>query len=343
MAESVSFPRVTGATLLNSTVADLETVLEALLNGLGDGTAEKKVMAALTEIGKKPPEITGAMVSNYDDRQQKIKKYNDEWDSLDTHMSDIAENSAGVSKQTRSAVKELESGIKEIIASVKPNPSVGVQLSAVGAIDKAVEEAGVLVSKAHQAHDANSAKIPTQPGQSSGGQSSGGGGSGFPATPFPSNATPASYNPSDGPAPEIPDGQKPTAKAIYEYLLQKGFSPAQAAGIIGNMQIESGFKTDAYNAGEGAIGLCQWEGGRRTKLEAFAGNKVGDWKTQVDFMVHEMQTSESGAYAQVKAAKTPSQAASAFDRYYERSSGEARGKRISAAENFANSMTTMAV
>ncbi|MEU6558779.1 phage tail tip lysozyme [Nocardia nova] len=168
------------------------------------------------------------------------------------------------------------------------------------------------------------------------------GGGGFPS--FPSGGvSPASYNPSDGPAPDIPEGQKPTAKAIYDYLIEKGFTPAQAAGIIGNMQIESGFRTDAYNSGEGAIGLCQWEGGRRSKLEAFAGNKVGNWKTQVDFMVHEMQTSETGAYARVKASKTPGEAAAAFDQYYERSSGEARGKRISAAENFANSMTVQAV
>ncbi|MEU4345790.1 phage tail tip lysozyme, partial [Nocardia sp. NPDC023852] len=138
-----------------------------------------------------------------------------------------------------------------------------------------------------------------------------------------------------------PGGSNPQAKEIYQYLITKyGFTPAQAAGIVGNMQVESGLKTSALNPREGAIGLCQWLGGRRRNLERFAATRgpVTDWKVQVDFMMQELRGSESGAYRYLKAAQTPAAAAAVFDQYYERSSGEARGQRIANANRIAASM-----
>jgi hypothetical protein len=145
---------------------------------------------------------------------------------------------------------------------------------------------------------------------------------------------------SDSKGEPLGPGEKVQAKEIYDYLTDKyDMTPAQASGVLGNMQVESGFKTDAYNKGEGAIGLCQWEGGRRTNLENFAaaeGKPVTDWHVQVDFMMHEMKGSEHGAYDQLKQANTPQEAAAAFDKYYERSSGEARGTRMANAQNIYN-------
>ncbi|WP_227983437.1 transglycosylase SLT domain-containing protein [Nocardia spumae] len=161
MAESVSLPRVAEAPLLNSAVARLETVLQGLLNGLGDGSAQKMVMAALADSKKPTEEITGAMVTDYEDRQRKIKQYNEEWNSLDTYMSDIAENSAGVSKETRAAITQLVTDIKAILSDIAPHPSVALQLSLIDKIDKAVEQADIVVSQAHKLHDENSSKIPS--------------------------------------------------------------------------------------------------------------------------------------------------------------------------------------
>ncbi len=145
-------------------------------------------------------------------------------------------------------------------------------------------------------------------------------------------------------------GETVQAKQIYDYLTEKhNLSPAVASGILGNMQTESGFKTNAYNPGEGAIGLCQWEGPRRTELERFAaseGKPVTDWHVQVDFMMKELQSSESGAFAKLQSAQSPSEAAAIFDKYYERSSGAHRGQRMANAENIhsqiASSSTAMA-
>ncbi|MEU4344870.1 phage tail tip lysozyme [Nocardia sp. NPDC023852] len=107
--------------------------------------------------------------------------------------------------------------------------------------------------------------------------------------------SPVSYTGSAANAQTISSGQKAKAEQIYRYLRDKyGLTHNEATAILGNMQTESSFNTAAYNAGEGAIGLIQWEGGRDDALRAFAGSRVGDWKAQVDFMMHEAATSEKG-------------------------------------------------
>lgn len=147
---------------------------------------------------------------------------------------------------------------------------------------------------------------------------------------------------SDSTGKPLGPGEQVKAKDIYDYMTEKyHLTPAQASGVLGNMQTESSFKTDAYNKGEGAIGLCQWEGGRRVELEKFAaseGKPVTDWHVQVDFMMHEMKGSEGKAWQALQAATTPAQAASVFDQYYERSSGAARGERMANAENIAKTL-----
>ena len=114
-----------------------------------------------------------------------------------------------------------------------------------------------------------------------------------------------------------------------------GLTPAQASGVAANLQVESGFNPEAYNAGEGAIGLAQWRGGRRAALQSYArsiGASETDFATQLAFLAQELRGSESRAFQQLQAAGDPAAAASAFDQYYERSSGEARGTRVSLAQ-----------
>lgn len=146
----------------------------------------------------------------------------------------------------------------------------------------------------------------------------------------------------DGLGKPLGDGEIVQAKQIYDYMTEThNLSPAMASGILGNMQTESAFNTAAYNPGEGAIGLIQWRGDRRVALESFAheqGKPVTDWKVQVDFMMHELQTTESGAWAKIQKAQTPSEVAAAFDKYYERSSGHARGERQANADNIYNTI-----
>lgn len=117
-----------------------------------------------------------------------------------------------------------------------------------------------------------------------------------------------------------------------------GLTPAQAAGVAGNLQVESGFDPSAYNPKENAHGIAQWEGGRWTALQQFAaqnGTAPTDLTTQLAFLGNELHGSESGALSQLLATNDPASAAAAFDKYYERSSGGARQKRIADAQAIA--------
>jgi hypothetical protein len=122
-----------------------------------------------------------------------------------------------------------------------------------------------------------------------------------------------------------------------------GLTPAQAAGVAGNLQVESGFNPAALNRKEGAIGLAQWEGGRRTRLQQFAasrGTSETDLGTQIDYLIYELQGPESGALAKLKATSDPASAAAAFDQYYERSAGSSRSTRVADAQAIAGGNPT---
>lgn len=118
-----------------------------------------------------------------------------------------------------------------------------------------------------------------------------------------------------------------------------GLPPAQAAAVAGNFQVESGLDPTAENANEGAIGLAQWEGSRRTTLQQFAasrGTSETDLTTQLDFLGSELHGSEAGAFQQLMAATDPASAAAAFDQFYERSDGSSRATRVADAQAIAS-------
>ncbi|WP_433574664.1 phage tail tip lysozyme [Nocardia brasiliensis] len=97
--------------------------------------------------------------------------------------------------------------------------------------------------------------------------------------------------------------------------------------------------------------MCQWRdedpgSGRLSNLEAFAAHRpggIGDWRVQVDFIIEELNSTESAARGPFMAAATPGAAAMAFDRHYERSSGRTTEQRMTLAENIAASMVPAVV
>ncbi len=82
----------------------------------------------------------------------------------------------------------------------------------------------------------------------------------------------------------------PNAATIWNYLIDKGLYPIQAAGILGNIQRESNFSPEALNPSSGSYGIVQWLGGRKTKLQALANYQT--LEVQMDYMWSELQ----GAY-----------------------------------------------
>lgn len=81
---------------------------------------------------------------------------------------------------------------------------------------------------------------------------------------------------------------------IFNYLIGKGLSVNQAAGIMGNIQAESGFDSAAVEKGGTGIGIIQWSFGRNAALKAAAIQKGVPWQDlgfQLDFMWNELNTS----------------------------------------------------
>ncbi|WP_063043280.1 phage tail tip lysozyme [Nocardia pseudovaccinii] len=356
-AVDTSLPSRPDAPILNAFASHIETVLAKLVKAVGDGSAKSITVEGLKGLGESQLK-SGELVTKYRAKQSDDTKYRDDLNSLDSNIAQIAAKAADVSITTTREVKELVGDVKDIMAGVPnltdvPLPrSIELQMTAINKIDKKVEKAAQAVSDAYDALDDQAGKVTDPESDDSGSATNSiGSGNQFPTYTGSGGNSRNSSGPAglgnSASAQPIGAGQKVTASEIYKYLLSKGFTPAQAAGILGNMQVESGFDTGAYNPGEGAIGLCQWEGGRRTALEAFAANdpqhrSITDWHLQVDFMMHELRGSESGAYGQIKAANSAGAAAAAFDQYYERSSGEARGQRVANANSIASNMASVA-
>jgi hypothetical protein len=111
-----------------------------------------------------------------------------------------------------------------------------------------------------------------------------------------------------------------------------GLAPHQAAGIVGNLVHESGQDLNPWGpTGDNgtAWGTAQWRGDRLARLK-----ERPDYQTvegQQAFMRQELDGSENRAYRALQAAKTPEEAAHAWDAMYERSDGATRSARMASA------------
>lgn len=94
-----------------------------------------------------------------------------------------------------------------------------------------------------------------------------------------------------------PISSGPAADVVWSMLKKQGFSEESIAGILGNLQQESGVDPTATQAGGPGRGLAQWSQGGRwdsgdSSLISFAsaqGLDPWDARTQVQFMVYEME------------------------------------------------------
>lgn len=115
-----------------------------------------------------------------------------------------------------------------------------------------------------------------------------------------------------------------SAEKIYNFFTRQGLTPAQASGFIGNFYAESSLNSSAKNPndkGKISEGLAQWRGSRRDDLIAYAQRNNLDYTSmdaQLNFVMHELSTTERKASGEIRKAKTPREAAIAVSRYYER-------------------------
>ena len=130
-------------------------------------------------------------------------------------------------------------------------------------------------------------------------------------------------------------GQPEEAQAFFE---SKGWTKEQAAGIVGNLVVESGLRTDAVGDGGRAYGIAQWHSDRQQNFRNYAGKDIrqSTFQEQLEFVNWELNNTEKAAGNRLRGAVSAEDAAAIVDEHYERSAGIHRQERI------ANSSAIMA-
>ena len=130
-------------------------------------------------------------------------------------------------------------------------------------------------------------------------------------------------------------GQTGSAKEAMDFFTSVGYKPEHAAGIVGNLQAESGasMRTDATGDGGKAYGIAQWHPDRQKTFNDVFGKSIkqANFKEQLAFVDWELNNTEKNAKMALLAAKNEKEAAAIIDKMYERSSGSAIGQRIANA------------
>ena len=124
---------------------------------------------------------------------------------------------------------------------------------------------------------------------------------------------------------------------IVSFFTGKGYEPHQAAGIAGNLMQESSLNPTAKNPTSGAFGFAQWLGPRKKAFMDFAmkaKKDITDPLAQLEFIDHELNTTESKAKDKLLTSKDASEAAVNFSNHYERAG--ANEKKNATRANYAN-------
>jgi hypothetical protein len=139
-------------------------------------------------------------------------------------------------------------------------------------------------------------------------------------------------------------GKTANAQKAMAYFISQGYSPEQAAGLVGNLQAESGANLNINAVGDSgkAKGIAQFHPDRQANFARFAGKSIdkSTLEEQLAFIAHELKTTESAAGGKLKSAGSARDAAAIVDKFYERSSGTARAQRQINAEALLGSQAT---
>jgi hypothetical protein len=118
-------------------------------------------------------------------------------------------------------------------------------------------------------------------------------------------------------------GETGNATEAINYFTQNGWTREQAAGIVGNLQAESGpnMKTDSIGDGGKAYGIAQWHPDRQAVFKKVYNKDIREagFKEQLAYVNWELNNTEIAAGRALRAAKTAEEAADLINRLYERS------------------------
>ena len=118
----------------------------------------------------------------------------------------------------------------------------------------------------------------------------------------------------------------PNEQPAFDFFRGKGLSGEQSAGIVGNLDVESGLDPAIVQKGGPGRGIAQWSAGARwdttpgDNVKAYAtqqGKSATSLQLQLDFIWFELTTFPGYGLAKLKAATTISAAVSAFATSFE--------------------------
>lgn len=115
------------------------------------------------------------------------------------------------------------------------------------------------------------------------------------------------------------------SRVACNYLRARhGMTRLAASAVVGHLIQESKLIPFGYEGDRGSsFGIAQWRGVRFHALKHFAAKRAQDWRnfyTQLDFIAHELETTERRSGRALRASKTLVSATVAFMRF-ERPSG----------------------
>ena len=129
----------------------------------------------------------------------------------------------------------------------------------------------------------------------------------------------------------------PNDQTAYDYFRAKGFTTFQAAGIVGNLDQESGLDPTISQQGGGpGRGIAQWSAGGRwdtdpgDNLVAFAateGESPDTLGVQLDFIMFELESFSDYGLAQLQATTNVTDATTDFELNFEVGTAAPSAKR----------------
>jgi hypothetical protein len=131
-------------------------------------------------------------------------------------------------------------------------------------------------------------------------------------------------------------------RPAYDYFLAKGLTSFQAAGIVGNLDQESGVDPTAVQAGGPGRGIAQWSAGGRwdtdagDNLVAYAatqGQPTSSLNVQLDFIWFELESFSSYGLAKLRATTNVHDATVAFETDFEGCGACDEAARVTYAED----------
>jgi hypothetical protein len=128
------------------------------------------------------------------------------------------------------------------------------------------------------------------------------------------------------------------AQIAYEYFINKGYSPASAAGIVGNLRAESGINPTRKQINGSAMGIAQWEPPRWNNFLRIAQGRGLDpmsLETQLWYIDHELKSMDKRGAIDLKKFKSlqdGTEATRIFMKEYERPGIERFGERLAFAQ-----------